>query len=87
MSPRYLVEVSKVAEKQISSLDRPVQKRIIDSLEVLAETPRPIGAKKLKGLVDVWRIRIGDYRALYTIEDQRLMVLVIKVGHRREVYR
>ena len=55
-------------------------------LDELGENPRPPGSKKLAG-ADFWRTRVGDYRIVYSIEDQVLMVLVIRIGHRREVYR
>ncbi len=87
MTARYRVEVSKPAGKQIAALDRTVQNRIIDRLTPLGDNPRPAGSKKLAGPDAFWRIRVGDYRILYTIEDRRLVVLVIKIGHRREVYR
>lgn len=53
----------------------------------LAENPRPIGSEKLTGSEDLHRIRVGDYRILYQIQDDALLVLVVKIGHRREVYR
>ena len=56
----------------------------IVALEV---NPRPPGARKLRGESELWRVRVGDYRILYSIEEARLVVLVVKIGHRREVYR
>jgi mRNA interferase RelE/StbE len=56
-------------------------------LLVLAENPRPPNADLLTGHVNVWRVRVGDYRILYTIEDAVLLVLLLRIGHRREVYR
>jgi mRNA interferase RelE/StbE len=61
--------------------------RLAAKLEALAENPRPAGVTKLQGEANAWRIRVGDYRVLYTIEDRRPVVLVIKIGHRRDVYR
>jgi mRNA interferase RelE/StbE len=63
-----------------------VRKRVAARIDALCEEPRPSGCKKLAGS-DYWRIRIGDYRVLYSIEDAKLTVLVVRVGHRREVYR
>ena len=63
-----------------------VQRRIARRIDRLAEDPRA-DAVKLRGTDDVWRARVGDYRVLYAIEDQRLVVLVIKIAHRRDVYR
>jgi len=56
-------------------------------IDALADNPRPSGAEKLKGAKDLWRIRSGNYRIIYTIQDEALLVLVIRIGHRREVYR
>ncbi|HIJ84713.1 MAG: plasmid stabilization protein [Magnetococcales bacterium] len=75
------------AHRQLRNLDPTTRKRVIKKTVSLESNPRPHGAKKLSGLPDTWRIRAGDYRILYTIEDDRLIVLVIKIGHRREVYR
>jgi mRNA interferase RelE/StbE len=82
----YAVELLPSAAKALSRLDRSVQFRIARRIDRLANDPRP-GAFKLSGNHDVWRVRMGDYRILYRIEDDRLVVLVIRIGHRREVYR
>jgi mRNA interferase RelE/StbE len=81
----YRVEFEPAAAKALGKLDRSVQKRIQGVLEILALTPRPPAAKKLVGS-ELWRVRTGDYRIVYAIEDERLVVVVVKVGHRREVY-
>lgn len=62
-------------------------RRVVARLEALAEEPRPHGCRKLRGQDDLYRIRIGDYRAIYSIVDNRLIVLVVAVGHRRDIYR
>jgi mRNA interferase RelE/StbE len=82
----YTVQVSKRASQEIAKLGSDLQSRVVARLEALAEDPRPPGCKKLAGS-DYWRIRIGEYRAVYSIQDQQLLVLVIHVAHRREVYR
>jgi mRNA interferase RelE/StbE len=84
---RYGVELSGHARRQIRALEKRTQDRIIARLEALADNPRPAGAKKLAAHEPLWRTRIGDYRAVYKIEDDRLFLLVVNVGHRREVYR
>jgi mRNA interferase RelE/StbE len=84
--PIYRIEVAKPASRQIAELNRETQKRIVQRLEDLASEPRPAGCKKLANS-EYLRIRVGDYRVVYSIEDQRLLVLVIRVAHRREVYR
>ncbi|MBI3073817.1 MAG: type II toxin-antitoxin system RelE/ParE family toxin [Deltaproteobacteria bacterium] len=83
----YSVEVSRTAERQIRSLDRPVQVRVLRVIMALSVNPRPAGHKKLAGYDDVFRIRVGDYRVLYSIDGRQLVVIVLKVGHRRAIYR
>ena len=83
---RYSVRFSPSAERDLAALDKPVQRRVVAKIEALAENPRPAGVTKLQGEANAWRIRVGDHRILYTIEDGRLVVLVVKIGHRREVY-
>lgn len=82
----YAVEFLPSAARALAKLDRAVQRRIASRVDRLAVDPRA-DAVKLRGADDVWRIRVGDYRVLYAIEDERLVVLVIKLGHRRDVYR
>lgn len=83
----YRVNFSKAAERQFRNLPRGVQSRIAPRIDALAVDPRPPGAVRLSGREDLYRIRVGDYRVLYAIEERELMVLVVKLGHRREVYR
>jgi mRNA interferase RelE/StbE len=64
-----------------------IQARIRARVDALATNPRPAGAKKLKSRDELWRIRVGDYRIVYEIRDRVLLVLVLRVAHRREVYR
>jgi mRNA interferase RelE/StbE len=82
----YAVEFLPSAARALAKLDRAVQRRIARRVDRLAVDPRA-DAVKLRGADDVWRARVGDYRILYSIEDARLLVLVIKLGHRRDVYR
>ena len=86
----WSVEFQFTARNQLSKLDRPVQVRILDYFRhrVLAsDNPRRLG-KALKGnRGELWRYRIGDYRAICRIEDERLIVLVLEVGHRKHIYR
>ncbi|MEX2316276.1 MAG: type II toxin-antitoxin system RelE/ParE family toxin [Pirellulales bacterium] len=83
----YRVELIPAAVRQMSKLPRRDQQRIRDAIDELSQNPRPQGAKKLTGLKNVWRVRAGDYRVLYEIHDDRLVVLVIRVAHRKDVYR
>jgi mRNA interferase RelE/StbE len=82
---RWSVFILPQAAVQIAKLDKPISKRVSRAISALAENPRPSGCKKLVG-IDAWRIRIGDWRVIYQIQDERLVVLVIRVGHRRDVY-
>ena len=88
MTPRrHEVVLSPKAEKQLDELPTPLRRRITEAVEGLESKPRPHGVKKLTGAENLWRIRVGDYRIVYTIEDDRLIVLVVKIGHRRKIYR
>jgi mRNA interferase RelE/StbE len=83
--PEYTVLILPPAQKQLNKLPNTIASRIEDKLLELEDDPRPPGCKKLRGR-DAWRIRIGDYRAIYEIHDGKLIVTVITIGHRREVY-
>ena len=83
----YHVLLAKGAQKELDNLPKRVGLKIYAKLETLAENPRPAGCKKLEGSKNSFRIRIGDYRVVYSVYDTELIVEVIKVGHRREVYR
>jgi mRNA interferase RelE/StbE len=82
----YAVELGPV-RKDLRALDDQTRRRILRALIGLEVNPRPPGAKKLRGESELWRVRVGDYRILYSIEEAGLVVLVVKIGHRREVYR
>ena len=82
----YTVEILRKAQKQLSRIERMDRERIIKAVESLVDNPRPPGCKRLSGR-PAWRIRIGPYRVIYEIQDARLLVLVVEIGHRREVYR
>jgi mRNA interferase RelE/StbE len=83
--PEYTVLILPSAQKQLSKLPNAIASRIEDRLLELEDDPRPPGCKKLKGR-DAWRIRIGDYRVIYEINDGQLVITVIVIGHRKEVY-
>ncbi len=85
--PTYRIEVALAAARQLRKLDHPARRRIEAAVELLASAPRPPGAKKLVGGEGEWRVRTGDYRIVYEIHDHVLRVLVLAVGHRRNVYR
>ena len=81
----YTVLILPSAQKQLNKLPNAIATRIEDKMMELQQDPRPPGCKKLKGR-DAYRIRIGDYRVMYEINDGKLIVTVITIGHRREVY-
>lgn len=83
----YRVELSPAATRELRKLDPAARRRIQAMVQLLADEPRPPVATRLIGGGGEWRVRAGDYRVLYAIEDDVLLVLVIRVGHRREVYR
>lgn len=83
----YAIEVGPSAARRLGKLDPPVRRRIQAAVELLAEDPRPPGGKKLVGGDGEWRVRTGDYRIVYEIHDDVLLVLVIALGHRREIYK
>ena len=83
----YRIEFTKKANKQFQALPQQIQKRIEPKIAALAENPRPHGVVKLSGEDNAYRIRVGDYRVVYYIEDESVLVLVFRVDHRRDVYR
>ncbi len=83
----YRVEVAPAAVRQLRKLDPTARRRIQAAIELLAHEPRPSGAKKLAGGDGEWRVRTGDFRIVYEINDNFLLVLVVAVGHRRDIYR
>ncbi len=83
---RYRVIVRKSVSKDLKGIPKKDVRRILSAIELLADDPRPPGTKKLSGQ-ERYRLRQGNYRILYEIEDDRLIVCVVRVGDRREVYR
>jgi mRNA interferase RelE/StbE len=83
----YTIHFKPLALRQLEKLPRDAQKRLAPKIEALGEDPFPIGSKKLAGFEDVWRIRVGDYRAVYQVHRGVLLILVLTVGHRKDVYR
>ncbi|MES2267228.1 MAG: type II toxin-antitoxin system RelE/ParE family toxin [Bacteroidota bacterium] len=81
----YSITISKSAQKQLSKLQDDIADRIIDSIYDLANEPRPGGCKKLKGR-EAYRIRVGNYRVIYEIFDNILLIDIIAMGHRKDIY-
>ena len=84
---RYSLRISALAEKQLRAIPRDDQLRLLRSVLRLVDDPRPRGCRKLQGSLDTYRIRVGFYRVVYIIEEARLVVVVVKLGHRKDIYR
>ena len=83
---KYTVHILRRAQKQLAQIDRKNQQRIIEAIQSLSSSPRPTGCKKLSGR-PAWRIRIGSYRVIYEIQDDQLLILVVEIGNRKDIYR
>jgi mRNA interferase RelE/StbE len=83
----YSIQFTARALRDLVALDRPVQQRLRHHIDRLAQNPFPARAKKLHGEEPYYRIRVGDYRVIYQVEARQLRVVVVKIGHRRDVYR
>jgi mRNA interferase RelE/StbE len=84
---KYDVQMRRSAEKELLDLPDKNAAKIVRKIRLLAEIPRPPAALKLAGFEDRFRLRQGDYRIIYSVDDKNLTVLIVKIGHRREVYR
>ena len=84
---RYNIEFVASALREFRALDRQIQRRLSTRIEELRDNPFPSGVRKLQGEADYWRFRVGDYRVIYRIEKQRVVIVIVRIGHRREVYR
>ena len=82
----YAIEILRSAQKQLGRIDRQHQPRTIEAIRALADDPRPPGCKKLS-VRPAWRICVGSFRVIYEIHDDRLIVLVVAIGDRKDVYR
>ena len=83
----YRIEFTRKAAKLFKKLSNADKQRLKPKIDALAKNPRPSGVVKLSGEDDLYRVRVGDYRIIYSIKDNRLLVLVVKIGHRRNIYR
>jgi len=83
---KYWLEIKHSAQRELDALDNAVFARIDRKILALADNPRPAGCKKLRGYKDQWRIRIGDRRVVYLIDDEAKLVTIMRVAHRRDVY-
>ncbi len=84
---RYSVEFTNQARKQLARLDGTVQARLLKAAALLSVQPRPPAARRLASSSELWRVRVGDHRLIYRIDDGNVVIVVARVGHRRTVYR
>ncbi|ELP56564.1 MULTISPECIES: type II toxin-antitoxin system RelE family toxin [Microcystis] len=82
----YQIRLKTSAAKEFKKLPSSIRQRVSDSLEKLQQDPRPSGVVKLKGEDKMYRLRVGDYRIVYTIEDNDKIIKVTRIGHRQDVY-
>ena len=83
----YRIEFTPRADRQFRGLERSLQIRLGRRIDSLAENPRPQGIKKLSSEEDMYRLRVGDYRIIYQVTEKGLLVLIVRIGHRSDVYR
>jgi len=84
---KYTVRLNARTGKVLDSLPPDMRRRIVRKLEALEDNPRPPGVEKLAGVDDLYRVRVGTHRIVYAIRDRELIVIVVRIGHRRDVYR
>ena len=84
---KYTVRLDARTRKTLDRLPSDLHARVVRKLDALEENPRPFGVEKLTGPEDLYRVRAGDWRIVYAIRDRELVIIVVRIGHRREVYR
>ena len=84
---RYSIEITATAEKQLKKIPRNDQVRVVRAMMGLADEPHPRGCRKLSGYEDVYRIRAGTYRIIYRVERRKVIIVILKIGHRKDVYK
>jgi mRNA interferase RelE/StbE len=82
----YAIDIKPSARRELEKLSDTLIARLLRKIEGLAINPRPPGCRKLRGYKDLWRVRVGEYRTIYIIEDDRKIVSITRIAHRREVY-
>jgi mRNA interferase RelE/StbE len=83
---RYSVEISRTAEKQLRKLPAADRRGVARAMVALGDEPHPPGSRRLMGYDDVFRIRVGMYRILYSVSGRRLVIIILKIGHRKDIY-
>jgi mRNA interferase RelE/StbE len=84
---KFALVIEPKPRKALEKLDQRSQARIFSAMKLLAANPRPSKAIQMVGFESLWRIRVGDFRVIYTVRDQELVILVVSIGHRKDVYR
>jgi mRNA interferase RelE/StbE len=84
---KYTVRLNTRVGKVLDRLPPDIRRRLVRRLEALEDNPRPRGVEKLSGVDELYRVRVGTYRIVYAIRDRELVVIVVRIGHRRDVYR
>jgi mRNA interferase RelE/StbE len=84
---RYRIEFAPAAARQLGALPKKMQMRVASRIDALAENPRPQDCLKLRGSKDTWRIRVGDLRILYQVTDEEVLILILRVAHRKDAYK
>jgi len=82
----YRIEVTPRAGRDLKALPLRERQRVADQIDAMKDNPRPQGCRKLMGRGDFYRIRVGDYRVVYQIEDEVLLILIVRIGDRKEIY-
>jgi len=80
------IEIERKAQKALKKIPNPYKSNLIEAIDSLTKDPRPEGCKKLKGKSDLWRIRVNAYRIVYQIKGDQLRILIIRIGHRSDIY-
>ena len=83
----YTIQFKPLAFRQLEKLPRDIQKKLAAKIDALRADPFPSGCKKMVAIPDTWRVRVGDYRVVYQVHQKVLLVIVLTVGHRKDVYR
>ena len=84
---RYRIEFRPAAQRELHRIPKPFKARLLAAISALADTPRPPGSVRLQGPEGFHRVRVGDYRIVYLVQDRVLLICVVRVAHRRDVYR
>jgi len=80
------LQIERRAQKALKKISNPYKTNLIQAIDRLSDNPRPDGCKKLKGSESLWRIRVNDYHIVYQIKDEHLLILIIRIGHRKDIY-